>query len=133
MSMQKRIGIAVVLAVGIYAAALGVGGGLYATGAIATGATHNDCADFKHVIAVERGIHDQDVPQADVSARTQACLDEHTLTKGGAFRSEYLFWAAWPGVICAVIFLAWPAWARTLHNQELADELRETVTVESGA
>ncbi len=130
--MTKRIGIAVMLAVGIYAVALGVGSVLYATGAIATGATHNNCADFKHVIAVERGIDQQDVPQADVNARTQACLDGHTLTKGEAFRSEYLFWAAWPGVICAVIFLAWPAWARTLHNQELADAVRDAANLEPG-
>ena len=121
MSMHGRIGIAVMLAAGIYAAALCVGSVLYATGAIATGATHNDCAGFRQAIAVERGIDEQDVPRGDVSSRTRACLDGHTLTKGEAFRDEYLFWAAWPGAICAVIFLAWPAWARTLHNQELAD------------
>jgi hypothetical protein len=130
--VRKRIGIAVLLVAGIYALALGVGGALYATGAIATGATHNDCADFRHVIAVERGIDEHDVSQSEIGARTQECLDGHELTKGEAFRSEYLFWAAWPGVICAVIFLAWPAWARTLRNQDLADAVRDAANLESG-
>ena len=132
MSTQRRIVFAVMLALGIYAIALGIGSGLYATGSIATGATHNDCAGFKQEIAAERGIDDQDVPQSEVSARTQRCLDGHTLTKGEAFRSEYLFWAAWPGLICAVIFLAWPAWARILHNQETADAIRDAANLGQG-
>jgi hypothetical protein len=131
--VKKRIGIAALLVAGIYALALGLGSTLYATGAIATGATHNDCADFRHVIAVERGIDAHDVPQSEISARTQACLDGHALTKGEAFRSEYLFWAAWPGVICAIIFLAWPAWARALRNQDLSDAVREAGHLEPGA
>jgi hypothetical protein len=118
---MKRAGVAVAIAVAIYGAAAGAGSLLYATGAIATGATHNDCVDFRHQIAKERGIDDQDVPQQDIKEATRACLDQHTLTKGEAFRSEYLFWSAWPAVICAVIFLAWPVWARILHNQERAE------------
>ncbi len=123
---MRRIGIAVVIAVAIYAVAIGVGSLLYATGAIATGATHNDCVDIKQNLAVRLGIDEEDVPQSEIARETQACLDTHELTAGDAFRTEYLFWSAWPGAICALIFLAWPIWARTLHNQELTDDLLET-------
>jgi hypothetical protein len=40
---MKRIGVALAIALGIYGVAVGAGSVLYATGAIATGATHNDC------------------------------------------------------------------------------------------
>ena len=56
---------------------------LYATGTIATGATHNDCADFRTQIAEEQGIDEEDVRRARCKARTQECLDEHELTRGG--------------------------------------------------
>ena len=123
---MKRIGIALALAVGIYGLAVGAGALLYATGAIATGATHNDCVGIKEKLATQLGIAEEDVPQAEISRATSACLDTHELTKSEAFRSEYLFWAAWPGLVCAVVFLAWPVWARTLHNQEVAEELLRT-------
>lgn len=116
-----RLLVALAIAAGIYGIALGVGSLLYVTDAIGTGATHNDCADFRRDIAHERGIDEEDVPQSEIKARTQECLVRHELTAREAFRSEYLFWSIWPGVICAAIVLAWPVWARTLHNQEQAD------------
>jgi hypothetical protein len=121
MGLRQRLLIAAALAVGIYGLALGAGTLLYRTGAIGTGATHNDCADFRAKIAEERGIAEEDVPQSDVGAATAACLDGHTLTKWEAFRSEYLLWSAWPAVICAVVFLAWPVWAGVLERQEEAE------------
>lgn len=129
---MKRIGIALLLAVGIYGLAVGTGSLLYATGAIATGATHNNCPGFKQEIAKARGIAEKDVPQKEIKDATQACLDEHVLTKGHAFRSEYLFWSAWPAVLCAAIFLAWPAWARILHNQEQSERAEEAKRLEMG-
>jgi len=126
---MKRVGIAVAIAAVIYGLALGTGSVLYATGAIATGATQNDCEDLKRAIARERGIDPQDVPQEDVKAATQACLDSYELTAREAFRSEYLLWSAWPAVIVAVVFLAWPRWAGILHNQEREEtetEVRST-------
>lgn len=122
---MKRIGVALAIAAVIYGVGLGAGSLLYASGAIATGATHNDCANFKHEIARERGIDIADVPQAEVKARTQACLDSHELTAREAFRTEYLLWSAWPAAICAAIFLAWPVWVRILRNQERAEEEAE--------
>ncbi len=114
---MKRIAIALAIAIGIYALALAVGSTLYATGAIATGATHNDCANFKSQIAQQRGIDEQDVPQSEIKNATAACLDGHELTARHAFRSEYLFWSLWPAVIVALVFVAWPRWARLLHAQ----------------
>ena len=121
MGSARRLGVAVLIAAVIYGVGLGTGSLLYATGAIATGATHNDCADFRHAIAEERGIDEEDVPQEEIKVATATCLQEHELTEEEAFRSEYLFWPVWPAVICAVIFLAWPAWSRILHEQERAD------------
>ena len=60
-----------------------------------------------------------------MKTETQKCLSTHTLSKGEAFRSEYLFWSGWPAVICALVFLAWPAWGRILHNQESADRAED--------
>jgi hypothetical protein len=102
-----------------------VGSLLYATDTIAIGATHNDCVGYKKEIADERGIDENDVPQEEIKQRTQTCLDSHELTARDAFRSEYLFWSLWPGIICAVIFLLWPLWARTLNNQEVAEDEEE--------
>lgn len=117
-----RILLALLIAGVIYGASLGAGSVLYASGTIATGATHNDCEDFKHLIAEEQGIDEEDVEQSEIKARTQECLDDHELTEREAFREEYLFWPVWPAGICALIFLLWPLWARVLSNQEHADE-----------
>ena len=129
---MKRIGMAVVIAALIYGVALGVGSLLYATDVIATGATHNDCDNFKADIAEERGIDEEDVPQSAIKARAQDCLAGHELTKGEAFRTEYLTWAAWPAVVCALIFLAWPAWAAALHRQEQAELADEASRLDMG-
>lgn len=129
---MKRIASAAAIALAIYGLAAGAGSLLYATGAIATGATHNNCPGFKQEIAKARGIAEKDVPRKEIKDATQACLDEHVLTKGHAFRSEYLFWSAWPAVLCAAIFLAWPVWARILHNQEQAELAEESSRLEIG-
>ena len=122
---MKRILLALVLAAAIYGAALGAGTLLYATGAIATGATHNNCPDFHQALAPQYGGNEQDVPQSAVKAAAAHCLGEHALTKGNAYRSEYVFWSAWPAVLFAIIFLAWPVWTETLHNQEREDGRKE--------
>ena len=74
-----------------------------------TGATHNDCADFKRA---DRGgarhRRGRRAAERRSSGATQACLDEHELTTEHAFRTEYLFWSLWPAVICARVFLLWP-------------------------
>jgi hypothetical protein len=129
----RRIAVAVGIAAAIYALAVGAGAVLYATGAIATGATHNDCANFKQLIASERGISEEDVPQSDVAQRTQSCLDGHAFSSTGhAFRSEYLFWSLWPAVISAVIFLVWPRWTRVLFRQEAAELTGSASHMKSG-
>jgi hypothetical protein len=118
----KRLAIAVLIAGAIYGLAVGIGSTLYATGNMPTGATHNDCADYRQEIADERNIDPEDVPQEEIKQRTEACLATHELTEEEAFRSEYLFWSIWPGVICALVFLMWPVWSRILFNQEAHDE-----------
>jgi hypothetical protein len=118
----KRIALAILIAAGIYGIALGVGSLLYATGNMPTGATHNDCSGYRKEIAEEQGIAEEDVPQSEIKARTEACLATHEQTDEEAFKSEYLFWSIWPGVICAAIFLIWPVWTRILLNQEAYDE-----------
>ncbi len=120
---MKRAAIALAIALAIYGVAAGAGSLLYATGAIATGATHNDCD--RAAVARTLGKAEHDVTQQELKTETRKCLNEHALTKWEALRSEYLFWSAWPAVICAVIFLAWPAWARILHNQEQAELAEE--------
>ena len=127
---MKRIVMALVIALGIYGVAVGAGSLLYATGAIATGATHNDCD--RGVIAKALGKSQDDLTQQELKTETTKCLDTHTLTKGGAFRSEYLFWSAWPAIICAMVFLAWPVWARILRNQEAAERAAEASHMEMG-
>jgi hypothetical protein len=148
----KRIGIAVVLAAAIYGIALGIGSLLYATGTIATGATHNDCPDYAEVIAdpqhearndgflppeamALRDVNEEDVRdhyQYLVRAATIACLTDHELTEEQAFREEYLFWTIWPGVIVGVVFLFWPIWAGILHRQEQADLAADASRLEQG-
>ena len=130
---MKRIALALGIGAVIYGLALGAGSVLYATGAIATGATHNDCADFRSEIAKERGIGDDEVPQSEIKARTQACLASHELSDRHAFRSEYLFWSIWPAVSCVAVFLMWPLWARALERQELGDVVRDASHLEPGA
>lgn len=139
---MKRFGIAAAIAIVIYAAAVGTGSLLYATGTIATGPTHNDCGDLKPVIANRD--HDGDkeeVPQSVLKQETIDCLagdglyegDGHELTEKEAFQSEYLFWSIWPGVICAVIFLLWPRWSQILENQEQAELAEDAPRLEPGA
>jgi hypothetical protein len=118
---MKRLLLAGAIAVVIYAAMMALGTTLYTTGVIGAGATHNDCVDFRQKIAAREGIDQEDVQQSQLKAATEACLETHKLTKSHAFRSEYLEWAAWPAVVTAAIFLLWPAWSRTLHNQEQAE------------
>lgn len=130
--MLKRFAIAIAIAAGVYAAALGIGTLLYATGAIGTGATHNDCDTVKAGLARARGIPEEEVPQVDIKAATRACLDEHQLTKWEAFRSEYLFWSVWPGIILAGLYLAWPWWTSVLRHQELAEAIDEASRLEMG-
>lgn len=116
----------------IYASMLGLGTTLYATGVIGDGATHNDCVNFRQQIAAERGIAEEDVPQEQIKAATQACLDEHHLTKWHAFRTEYLAWAWWPAVVTGGISLLWPMWAAALHRQEMADAATDAPRLEPG-
>jgi hypothetical protein len=119
---MKRVGIALAIAAALYGIGLGVGSLLYATGVIATGATHNDCEGFREQIAKgPPAIDEEDVKQSDIKALAESCLAGHKLTEEEAFREEYLIWSAWPAAICAVIFLAWPMWGRILHNQEEAE------------
>ena len=129
---MKRVGIAAIIALAIYGVAVGAGTLLYATGTIATGATQNNCANFKEQIAAERGIDAADVPQSEIKARAQTCLAGHELTAREAYHSEYVLWSIWPAVICAVIFLAWPVWARALTRQEQAELAADAGRLEMG-
>jgi hypothetical protein len=122
---MNRVLLALALAAAIYGAELAAGTLLYVTGAMPTGATHNNCPDFHHELAPQYGGDAKDVPQAAVKAAAENCLAGHTLTKAEAYRTEYVFWAAWPAVLFAIIFLAWPVWAQTLHNQEREDGRKE--------
>jgi hypothetical protein len=127
---MKRIALALAIALGIYGVAVGAGSLLYATGAIATGATYNNCD--RAVIARTLGKAQDDLTQQELKTETARCLEGHTLTKREAFRSEYLFWSAWPAVICAVVFLAWPMWTHILRNQEDAERAAEAARLEMG-
>jgi hypothetical protein len=128
---MKRVLLALAIAAGIYGAALGAGTLLYTTGVMPTGATHNNCPDFHHELAPQYGGDAQDVPQSAVKSAAEHCLSGHTLTEGEAYRTEYVFWSAWPAVLFAVIFLAWPVWAETLHNQDREDGRKEVKRVHS--
>ena len=130
---MKRILIALLIAGGIYGVAVGVGSLLYATGTIATGATHSECGELKQSIADrEYGGDEKRVTQGQLKQETIECLATHELTEREAFRTEYLFWAIWPGVICALIFLLWPKWTQVLENQEAAELAEEAARLESG-
>ena len=56
------------IAAAIYGVMLAFGGVLYASGVLGTGATHNDCANYRQSIAQQRGIAEEDVPQAAMKA-----------------------------------------------------------------
>ncbi len=130
---MKRLAIAAAIALSIYGLAVGAGSLLYATGVIATGATHSDCDGIKKQLADDRyGGHEDDVPQEELKQATKDCLATHELTEREAFREEYLFWPIWPGVICAAIFLLWPAWSRILENQDEADLAEQASRLEPG-
>jgi hypothetical protein len=121
LTLLQRLVFALAIAVIIYGVSLSVGLVLYGTGAIATGATHNDCENFREELAPQYGGDEEDVPQSAIKALAEECLAGHELTEEEAFREEYLFWPVWPAAICAVIFLLWPAWSRILHHQETAE------------
>ena len=120
---MRRALLALAIALAIYGLAVGAGSLLYVTGAMPTGATHNDCD--RVLIARTLGKAQDDVTPQELKTETRKCLDAHQLTEGRAFRSEYLFWSAWPAVICAAVFLAWPVWGRALRNQEEVDRAAE--------
>ena len=84
------------------------------------------------MIARTLGKAQDDVTQQELKTETAKCLDAHTLTKGEAFRSEYLFWSAWPAVISAVVFLLWPLWTRILRNQGDAERAAEAARMDIG-
>jgi hypothetical protein len=119
---MRRIGIALCIAAAIYGIGAGTGLLLYATGAIATGPTHNDCANFRAQIAEEQGIDEEDVPQSAIKQRTEECLAGHELEPREALRTEFLLGAAWPAAIVPLVYLVWPRWSAALHRQEQHDE-----------
>lgn len=118
---MKRLLLAIAIAGAIYAIGAGIGGALWAADSIPIGATHNDCADFKAIIAEERGIDEEDVEQSDIKALAIECLAGHEREDADVLR-DFLVWSVWPALICAGIFLIWPAWTKTLLNQEAAEE-----------
>ena len=123
MKLSTRVVIAVGIAAVLYGIALGVGSTLYATGVIASGATHANCGDPRDNVKDQYpGVDEEDLPQAAIKADAVKCLAANELTEEEAFREEYLTWPIWPAAICAVIFLLWPAWSRILHNQEVAED-----------
>jgi hypothetical protein len=130
---MRRVLIALLIAGGIYGFAVSIGTILYVTDTIPTGATHNDCGELKQEIADrDYGGDEELVPQEQLKNETIACLDEHELTPEEAFKTEWLFWSIWPGVICAVVFLLWPLWTRILENQEAAEAAEEASRLEPG-
>jgi hypothetical protein len=130
--MAKRLGIAILIALSVYGAMAGVGAALYATDNIPTGATHNDCGELKQEIADrDYGGDEELVPQEQLKQESITCLESHELTPEEAFR-EYWLWSVWPAVICGVVFLIWPPWAKILERQELADPVEEAPRLEPG-
>jgi hypothetical protein len=130
MKLTTRLLIAVLIAGAIYGVSLGIGSALYASGVIGTGATHNDCADFREELNPQYPGGEEDVPQRAIKQLAEECLAGHELTEEEAFRTEYLFWPIWPAAICAVIFLLWPEWSRILHNQEASEAIAGAPTPE---
>lgn len=129
---MKRLLQALLIAACIYGIAVGVGSALYASGVIATGATHNDCDNFAEELAPQYGGDAESVPQSAIKALAEECLAGHELTENEAFKTEYLFGAAWPALVCAMIYLAWPRWSRVLHRQEQAELASEASRLEMG-
>jgi hypothetical protein len=124
LKLTSRLLIAIAIAGVIYGVAIGIGSILYATGTIATGATHADCGDHRDNVAkLYPELDEHDLPQAAIKEDAVKCLAANELSENEAFREEYLLGPIWPAVICAVIFLAWPAWSRILHNQEASEAL----------
>ena len=117
---MKRLAIAIAIAAAIYGVGVSIGGILWAADALPRGATHNDCENFKKTIAEEKKIDEEDVKQSEIKALAEECLRGHERDKGHVIH-DFVTWSVWPAVICALIFLAWPAWARALHNQEVAE------------
>jgi hypothetical protein len=131
---MKRLLIALLIAGGIYGFAVRIGTILYLTETIPTGATHNDCGELKQEIADrDYGGDESLVPQEQLKNETIACLDTHELTPEEAFKTEWLFWSIWPGVICGLVFLLWPTWTRILVNQEEGEAAEEAPRLEPGA
>jgi hypothetical protein len=124
---MRQLAIAAGIALGIYAIAAGVGLTVFAADAVPTGATHNDCENFREELAPVLGVDEEDVPQSAIKAEAEECLAGHEREEEDVIQ-EYLFWSIWPAAICAAIFLAWPFWARILHNQERADEVAGEAT-----
>ena len=121
---MRRLWVAIAIAIGIYALAVGIGSIIYAAGWMPTGAAHNDCANYRQTIAEEQGIDEEDVAQEDIKQASIACLETHERDAEDVFKT-YLFWSAWPAVITAAIFLAWPAWAAALHRQEQTETVAD--------
>jgi hypothetical protein len=122
---MKRLGIAIAIALVIYGISVGVATVIYAGGWMPTGAAHNDCPDYRHEIAEEQGIDEEDVEQEQIKAATEACLAEHEREEQDVYRTA-LLWSIWPAVITGLIFLAWPVWTGILHRQEEADPVEGT-------
>lgn len=118
---MKRLLMALAIAGAIYGIGVGVGGLLWVADALPTGATHNDCSDFAKTIAEEQGIDEEDVAQEDIKALAEECLAGHEREKSEVIH-DFITWSVWPAMICAGIFLIWPAWTKTLLNQEAAEE-----------
>jgi hypothetical protein len=112
--------VALAIAAAIYGIGVSVGAVLWATDALPRGATHNDCENFAKIIAKEKGISKEDVEQSDIKALAEECLAGH-VREESAVLHDFVTWSVWPAVICAMIFLIWPAWARTLDNQDAAE------------
>ena len=134
MSLSRRLLVALIIFGGIYGVAMGTGFILYRTEAIGTGPLHTDCPDYKPIIAEEQGIDEEDVQQDDIQQRAIACheAEKAEITYREAFRAEYLFWSFWPAAICALVFLAWPAWTRILIRQEEREAIDEASRLQAG-
>lgn len=120
---MKRLLIALVIAGAIYSIGLSVGGVLAMTDSLPLGATHNECDEFAKIIAEEKGIDEEDVEQSDIKALAEECLAGHVRTESDVLK-DFVVWSVWPAAICALIFLIWPLWARTLENQDAAEGIK---------
>ena len=128
---MKRLLTAIAIAAAIYGIGLGVGTALWAADRLPTGATHNDCSDFAKILAEEQGIDEEDVAQEDIKALAIECLAGHERETSDVLH-DFITWSVWPALICAGIFLVWPAWTKTLLNQEAAEKREGDVKSEHG-